>query len=73
MRIPPKALAAIALIATATGFAVPAAPAFAYHSPAYNEKSQHLAWDAPVGSPQACVQRTLRLAAGDYVWSELVN
>jgi hypothetical protein len=26
-----------------------------------------------VGSPQACVQRTLRLAAGDYVWSEFVN
>jgi hypothetical protein len=73
MRISRKALAAIALIATAAGFAVPAAPAFAYYPPAYNEKSQYLAWDAPVGSPQACVQRTLRLAAGDYVWSEFVN
>ncbi|MET7282046.1 hypothetical protein ABZS29_27705 [Kribbella sp. NPDC005582] len=73
MRIPRKALTAIALLAAATGFAVPASPAFAYNPPAYNEKSQYLAWNAPVGSPQACVQRTLRLAAGDYVWSEFVN
>jgi hypothetical protein len=73
MRIPRKALTTIALIATAAGFAVPAAPAFAYYPPAYNEKRQYLGSDAPVGSPQACVQRTLLLAAGDYVWSEFVD
>jgi hypothetical protein len=71
MRILTKFLTITALIGTAAGFAAP--PAFAYYPPAYNEKSQYLAYDAPVGSPQACVQRTLRLAAGDYVWSEFVD
>jgi len=63
----------LATLGTAAVFVVPTTPAFAYHPPAYNEKSQYLASDAPVGSPQACVQRTLRLAAGDYVWSEFVD
>src|SRR5690242_17805317 len=73
MRIPTKLLTTIALAATAAVFATPTAPAFAYYPPAYNEKSQYLASDAPLGSPQACVQRTLGLAAGNYVWSEFVD
>jgi hypothetical protein len=73
MRVRRKLQTTLALTAVAAGFAVPAGTAFAYHPPAYNEKSQYLAYDAPVGSPQACVQRTLRLAEGNYLWSEFVD
>lgn len=70
MRIP-RIAATVVLAATAIGFTAP--PSFAYYPPAYNEKSQYLGYDAPVGSPQACVQRKIPLAAGDYVWSEFVD
>jgi hypothetical protein len=71
MRILTKLLATTALIGTAAGFAPPAA--FADNPPAYLEKTQYLAEDAPVGSPQSCTQRTIYLASGNYLWSEYVG
>ncbi|MDX6282573.1 MAG: type transport system permease protein [Kribbellaceae bacterium] len=72
MRIRPKFLAAIALITTMAGVAGPAVPAFADDG-AYLSQNQYLAYDAPVGSPQSCIQRTIYLASGNYHWTIFVG
>jgi hypothetical protein len=72
MRIRPKFLTAVALIATVAGFAVPAVPASAAGS-AFNQRRQYLAYDAAVGSLEYCVQRKIYIAANDYLWTEFVD
>jgi hypothetical protein len=72
MHIRRKFLTAVALITTMTGFAVSAAPAFADDG-AYLSKNQYLAYDAPVGSPQSCIQRSIYLADGNYLWTIFVG
>ncbi|GAA0934791.1 hypothetical protein GCM10009554_21110 [Kribbella koreensis] len=70
MRIRPKLLTAITLLATTFGFT--AVPAYADDG-AYLTQNQYLAYDAPVGSPQSCIQRTIYLADGDYLWTIFVG
>jgi hypothetical protein len=72
MRIRPKFLTTIALLATTAGFGVPAVPAFADDG-AYLTQNQYLAYDAPVGSPQSCIQRSIYLASGNYLWTIFVG
>jgi hypothetical protein len=72
MHIRRKFLTAVAVITTMTGFAVCASPAFADDG-AYLTKNQYLAYDAPVGSPQTCVQRSIYLADGNYLWTIFVD
>jgi hypothetical protein len=72
MHIRRKFLTAIALITTMTGFAASTVPAFADDG-AYLSKNQYLAYDAPVGSPQSCIQRTIYLADGNYLWTIFVD
>ncbi|QNE20250.1 hypothetical protein F1D05_22965 [Kribbella qitaiheensis] len=70
MRFPRKLLATIVLAATTAGFA--ATPAFAAGS-AYLSENRYLAYDAAVGSPQYCIQRSIYLASGNYSWRIFVD
>ncbi|WP_328332598.1 hypothetical protein OHA70_14400 [Kribbella sp. NBC_00382] len=72
MLIRRKFLTAIALITTVTGLATSTVPAFADDG-AYLSKNTYLTWNAPVGSPQVCAQRTIHLAKGNYYWSIFVD
>jgi hypothetical protein len=72
MRIRPKFLTAIASITLMAGIAGPVVPAFADDG-AYLTQNQYLAYDAPVGSPQSCIQRTIYLADGNYLWTIFVG